>query len=158
MSFHDLSNGNLELRRVALSLFLELALFRMMDGVPKPAVHRDTVVHVHLKLAKHDGDEAENSQSSKRAKDSSVSYPPTPVPPIRSNTSHGFTVGRPEFSRLALSWENNSLRTWSVESPLIPPPPVYVSAWVEENDGTSSMLQHKVCKHTKREHTETFLF
>ncbi len=53
-----------ELRRAGSDIVANLAWFLMLHGVPKLGVHRDTVVDVQLKLAQHNGDEAENSQSS----------------------------------------------------------------------------------------------
>lgn len=49
-------------------------------------------------------------------------YPPVLVPPIKSKTSHGLTVGLPSFTLSAFTFAISALRMRSVESPRTPPP------------------------------------
>ncbi len=62
MRVDDRSDPMPKLRRVAMIFIPSLRFSWILDGVPEPAVHPDTIVDVHSKLAEHDGDEA-NKQS-----------------------------------------------------------------------------------------------
>jgi hypothetical protein len=91
-----LPDRTLQLRRVkprldfAFEVKRNQARLLSKDGFGQIAVCVNALIDVHLEPAEHDRDEA-CWQLVCRITNEKFTHPPVLVPPIRSNTSHGFT-------------------------------------------------------------------